>query len=52
MALPPTSESARRYAICKACPELLKLFRTCRACGCFMPGKVKLPQAKCPRGNW
>jgi hypothetical protein len=44
--------SSNRYAICEACPSLLKLTHQCKECGCFMKIKVKLANAKCPLGKW
>ena len=41
-----------RLAICKACPELIKLTTTCKKCGCFMVAKTKLEKAACPIGKW
>ena len=41
-----------RLAICKACPELVKLTTQCKKCGCFMAAKTKLEAAKCPIGKW
>lgn len=41
-----------RMAICKECPELIKLTRQCKKCGCFMEIKTKLQAAKCPLGKW
>jgi hypothetical protein len=41
-----------RYSICKACPELIKLTKTCKKCGCFMAAKTKLTGATCPLGKW
>jgi hypothetical protein len=41
-----------RYEICKACPQLIKLTKQCKKCGCFMNLKVKLAPAECPRGKW
>jgi hypothetical protein len=41
-----------RLAICKACPELIKLTTQCKKCGCFMAAKTKLKQAVCPIGKW
>lgn len=41
-----------RLAICKACPELVKLTKQCLKCGCIMSAKVKLENAKCPLGKW
>jgi hypothetical protein len=44
--------SSERYSICKACPELIKLTKQCKKCGCFMAAKTKLQQATCPIGKW
>jgi hypothetical protein len=44
--------AAERYEICKACPELIKLTKQCKKCGCFMNLKVKLALAECPIGKW
>lgn len=45
-------ESSRRYGICKSCPELIKLTKQCKKCGCFMKAKVTLERAICPIGKW
>lgn len=45
-------ESEKRLAICKACPELIKLTKQCKKCGCFMAVKTKLKEATCPIGKW
>ena len=42
----------KRYSICKECPELIKLTKQCKKCGCFMVAKTKLEQATCPLGKW
>ncbi len=44
--------SSERYSICKACPELIKLTKQCKKCGCFMSAKTKLQEATCPIGKW
>lgn len=41
-----------RYDICLSCPELIKLTKTCKKCGCFMSMKTKLQDAKCPLNKW
>ena len=41
-----------RYSICKACPELVKLTKQCKKCGCFMVAKTKLQGAVCPLVKW
>lgn len=42
----------KRYSICKDCPELIKLTKQCKKCGCFMAAKTKLEAATCPIGKW
>jgi hypothetical protein len=42
----------KRFKICKACPELIKLTSQCKKCGCIMKLKTKLEQAVCPIGKW
>ncbi len=41
-----------RYSICQQCPELIKLTKQCKKCGCFMIAKTKLQKATCPLGKW
>jgi hypothetical protein len=41
-----------RYSICQQCPELIKLTKQCKKCGCFMFAKTKLEKATCPIGKW
>lgn len=42
----------KRYSICQFCPELIKLSKQCKKCGCFMAIKTKLEKAECPIGKW
>jgi hypothetical protein len=42
----------KRFNICKDCPELIQLTKTCKKCGCFMQMKTKLEHAVCPIGKW
>ena len=42
----------KRYEICQGCPELLKITKQCKKCGCFMAAKTKLQAANCPIGKW
>lgn len=42
----------QRFEICKACPELIKLSKQCKKCGCFMAVKTKLQAATCPLEKW
>jgi hypothetical protein len=46
------SLSKERYSICQSCPELIKLTKQCKKCGCFMAAKTKLQLATCPLGKW
>ena len=48
----PEELSTSRYEICKSCPELIKLTKQCKQCGCFMAAKTKLNNAVCPIGKW
>ena len=41
-----------RMSICLQCPELIKLTKQCKKCGCLMEAKTKLPNAECPLGKW
>jgi hypothetical protein len=41
-----------RFEICKACPELVKVTKQCKKCGCFMAAKTKIQGADCPLGKW
>jgi hypothetical protein len=44
--------AAQRLQLCQECPKLVRLTRQCTECGCFMPAKVKLPNASCPLEKW
>lgn len=46
------SVSKERYSICQSCPELVRLTKQCKKCGCFMAVKTKLAEAVCPLGKW
>jgi hypothetical protein len=41
-----------RLEVCKACPELIKVTKTCKKCSCFMTAKTKIQGAVCPLGKW
>lgn len=45
-------KAAERFDICNSCPELLRLTKQCKQCGCFMAAKTKLELAVCPMGKW
>lgn len=40
----------KRLSICSSCPNMIK--NRCSVCGCNMKMKVKLAEAKCPKGFW
>lgn len=42
--------AAIRFAKCVECPLFNKNF--CSVCGCYMPAKVLLDRATCPKGKW
>lgn len=44
--------AAQRYEVCNSCPELVKLTKQCKKCGCFMALKTKLEKAECPLQKW
>lgn len=44
--------SAKRFEICKACPEFIQGTARCKKCGCFMKAKTKLENATCPLSKW
>lgn len=45
-------ESQSRLDMCNGCDSLIKLTKQCKECGCFMPLKVKLKNARCPLSKW
>ena len=45
-------EASKRFSICEECPELIKITKQCKQCGCFMKLKTQLKEAKCPIGKW
>jgi hypothetical protein len=40
-----------RLNICRKCEQLTSV-KICSICKCFMPAKVKLADAECPKGAW
>lgn len=40
-----------RLKVCEECPHLM-VTKQCSECLCFMPAKVKLLHAVCPKGLW
>jgi len=45
-------ESSKRLEICESCDKFISATKQCRECGCIMPMKVKLANAKCPLNKW
>jgi hypothetical protein len=45
-------KTKERFSICQACPELIKLTKQCKKCGCLMNLKTKIEKAVCPIGKW
>jgi len=45
------AEAKRRMEICTKCPKLLNN-NICKACGCYMPAKVRSLQSKCLLNSW
>jgi len=43
---------AKRQNICADCPELTTIIQICKQCGCFMPAKIWLMDARCPLKKW
>lgn len=41
-----------RLDICHSCEHLFKPTGNCKKCGCFVAGKTKLKQQKCPIDKW
>jgi hypothetical protein len=41
----------QRYDVCKNCEDFTA-FKICKNCNCFMPVKVKLAHAWCPKTKW
>jgi len=46
-----TPQEEKRLKKCGRCPHLKKT-KVCGKCGCYMPAKVKAPQARCPIKKW
>lgn len=41
-----------RMQLCEQCPELIKMTKQCKKCGCFMALKTKIKFATCPLQKW
>lgn len=44
--------SKARLEICQSCDKYLDSVKQCKECGCIMPLKVRLANAKCPLAKW
>lgn len=45
-------QSVERIKECIQCDRFNKVTRQCSVCRCFMPAKVLIPNAKCPKDKW
>jgi hypothetical protein len=50
--LATSGEAKRRLNICLVCEHLRPFIKQCSQCGCFVYGKVRLNNAKCPEDKW
>lgn len=41
-----------RLEICRRCPAYNPALQICGDCGCYMPIKTQVEEAKCPQGRW
>lgn len=41
-----------RWRLCENCEHIDRLTSQCHLCSCYMPGKVHVSQAYCPKGLW
>lgn len=44
--------ATERLKVCAECPQMTKLTRQCKLCGCFLDLKVKVLNAHCPIDKW
>jgi hypothetical protein len=47
-----TENAKRRYNVCVKCDRFDINAHKCLECGCFMPVKVMMPTAQCPKQLW
>ena len=52
MGITDTTKSYERLAICNNCEYYKSSSKKCEECGCYMPLKSKLTNAKCPLNFW
>lgn len=48
----PKEVASARLEICKNCDQYRQTTRTCKACNCFLPGKVNINMSTCPKDKW
>jgi hypothetical protein len=41
-----------RMKVCRECDHFRKMIINCEICGCFLPGKTKLLEMRCPIDKW
>ena len=46
------TQAMERLSTCRDCPQLRPTLNTCKQCGCSMPAKVFLKNARCPLNKW
>lgn len=44
--------STERLKVCAECPQMTKMTRQCKLCGCFLDLKTKVLAAHCPLEKW
>lgn len=47
-----TTTEEIRYKICETCEHFEHHTKICKDCWCFMPAKVKIAIAECPKDKW
>jgi hypothetical protein len=45
-------EHQARLALCYSCEHFFKFTKQCKKCGCFVFGKTKIANEKCPESKW
>lgn len=50
--LAPKETIQHRSSLCETCESFNKTTHTCKMCGCFLPTKILLSKAQCPKKIW
>lgn len=50
--LASSATAEQRIAVCKQCPNFVRLTKQCSICNCLMPIKVRFERAQCPDKRW